>query len=729
MATQVGEAVIKLTFDGKDIKASLNKVEAQAEQSGKRAGSVFGDTLTVAAGNLIARGIEKLTTAIGNNLNKAISRVDILNNFPKVMSNLGVSAEESSEAINKMAEKLQGLPTNLDEGAAAVQRFTSRNNDVKKSTDMFLALNNALLAGGQTADIQATALEQLSQAYAKGKPDMMEWRSAMVAMPAQLNQVAKAMGFGENGAEALGEALRNGTVTMDDFMASISQLNVTGVEGFKNFEEQARDATGGIQTSIEVMNSRITQGIAEVINTIGSENIAKIAEGIGNVIKEVGKVLSEVIKFVIDNWNVISPILAVVGTIAGTILAINVALKAYHKIQTAVNAVTGAFSKILGGVSSGISKASTVFEKSPIGGAADKVGGIFQKLADIIKNAVKNIGEILKSLANAVVEPIKVLLKGIGEALAGFFTALADPMVLVGAVMFVAAAASIAAAIWMIGSAVGAIMPVLIDLLNNIIMPIAQFIADTVLNLIDALTNAIILLTQGAIIPLGEFLVNSFVNIIQGVANAITTLTQGAIIPLINTLSGAFTNVINAIANLLTGVLNAALQGIAEIVRAVGDGFIKMGQAIKTALEGVQGVLNAFADLIRSIAEAAVAIVALATNHSINYGYGYAHLFAEGGRVVGPGTSTSDSIPAMLSNGEYVIQASAAKAIGYNTLDELNKGPRDWTGDIVLGASDSFSSTSGGGKIINVYMNNKIDNRLDAQEIGRVMIESIRRAA
>ncbi|WZU00611.1 tape measure protein [Erysipelothrix sp. D19-032] len=47
------------------------------------------------------------------------------------------------------------------------------------STEMFLALNNAVLAGNAPMDMQRSALEQLSQAYAKGKPDMMEWRSAI----------------------------------------------------------------------------------------------------------------------------------------------------------------------------------------------------------------------------------------------------------------------------------------------------------------------------------------------------------------------------------------------------------------------------------------------------------------------------------------------------------------------------------------------------------------------
>ena len=46
--------------------------------------------------------------------------------------------------------------------------------------------------------------------------------------------------------------------------------------------------------------------------------------------------------------------------------------------------------------------------------------------------------------------------------------------------------------------------------------------------------------------------------------------------------------------------------------------------------------------------------------------------FMPGGNVTGPGTGTSDSIPAMLSNGEYVIKADSVKKYGIDTFDALN---------------------------------------------------------
>jgi TP901 family phage tail tape measure protein len=52
---------------------------------------------------------------------------------------------------------------------------------------------------------------------------------------------------------------------------------------------------------------------------------------------------------------------------------------------------------------------------------------------------------------------------------------------------------------------------------------------------------------------------------------------------------------------------------------------------------------------------------------------GYIKHYNPGGRVYGPGTGTSDSIPAMLSNGEYVINAKSVQAAGIPMLDSINK--------------------------------------------------------
>ena len=254
----------------------------------KKAGSTV---KSIIAGLGITKLISSAMSEIRNSIDGAVSRLDTLNNFPKVMSNLGIASEEADKSIKKMSDKLAGLPTTLDQGAAAVQRFTSANGDVEKSTDIFLALNNAILAGGASSEIQASALEQLSQAYAKGKPDMMEWRTAMTAMPAQLKQVAEAMGYVN--ADELGEALRSGAVSMDEFMDTVSRLNTEGLEGFQSFEEQARNSTGGIKTSITVAKTQIVKGVTDIIDALNKSFEDTRFGSLSGFIADVGKKAKE----------------------------------------------------------------------------------------------------------------------------------------------------------------------------------------------------------------------------------------------------------------------------------------------------------------------------------------------------------------------------------------------------------------------------------------------------
>ena len=68
---------------------------------------------------------------------------------------------------------------------------------------------------------------------------------------------------------------------------------------------------------------------------------------------------------------------------------------------------------------------------------------------------------------------------------------------------------------------------------------------------------------------------------------------------------------------------------------------------------------------------------------------------ASGGLVSGPGSSTSDSISAQLSNGEYVVRASAVSKYGvdfFNSLNQMQTAP--------AGMSSAISQQSGGNGMV-----------------------------
>lgn len=336
-----GSLTYNTELDTKGFQKGINEVTSKTKSAGL-------SIKNLVAGLGITQLIGKAFNIINSNIDGAIKRIDTLNNFPKVMSNLGIGAEESSEAIKQLNDNLLGLPTTLNEGAMAVQRFTSKNGNVKKSVELFTAVNNAILAGGASTEIQATAMEQLSQAYAKGKPDMMEWRTLMTAMPAQLKQVAQAMGMTT---EQLGAGLRGADkdiaylrdVTMDEFIDVVMALNKEGIEGFKSFEEQAKNSTGGIETSVKNMKTAVVRGVANIVQSIdeglknaGFGGISKIVTEIGKttekVLTAIGKSLQKIFPTIKKLYEWIIKNNKLLKTLAQIILGVVASMKAYNLI-------------------------------------------------------------------------------------------------------------------------------------------------------------------------------------------------------------------------------------------------------------------------------------------------------------------------------------------------------------------------------------------------------------
>lgn len=376
------------------------------------------DGFTIVKGvisNLISSGLQKFFSEVTGSMDDAIDRLDTMNNFPKVMENLGIGAKESEKAIKKLSDGLQGIPTTLNDGALAVQKFTSKNGDIEKSVEMFLAVNDAILAGGASTQIQSSALEQLSQAYSKGKMDMTEWRSIQTAMPAQLKQVATAMGLTT---DELGEMMRQGDNTaevMDQFIETIIKMDREGVNGFKSLKEQARNATGGIKTSMTNLKTAITRGVSSLIEQFDkalkskglggiSKIISDISTGVGNLFKEVGKWMPTIINVISTIFNVLDKlkpvIIAVVSAFISYKAAVTVASTAMSTFNTILNA--NPFTLVLGSVSALIGLL-TMFETEA------------QKSANKTKEISDSINEYKKEMEQLSDAREKYLSKNIAE--------------------------------------------------------------------------------------------------------------------------------------------------------------------------------------------------------------------------------------------------------------------------------------------------------------------------
>ena len=102
------------------------------------------------------------------------------------------------------------------------------------------------------------------------------------------------------------------------------------------------------------------------------------------------------------------------------------------------------------------------------------------------------------------------------------------------------------------------------------------------------------------------------------------------------------------------------------------------------------------------------------------YGLSVKKKMAVGGFVSGAGSGKSDSIPAMLSNGEYVINADSVKKYGVETFNAFNNKKYSMGGPVTRMpyASGGLASSANSLYNINVTLNG---SDLDANDVARAI--------
>lgn len=455
-----GNVIFRFTGDTSQLNNTINTLS-------KSVGSAF---------TKIGSTIAGVTAGVVAGLGQAVSRFDTLNNYPKILSNLGIGGEEAKESINELSEAIDGLPTTLDDAALGVQRLVAKNKDVKKSTKYFTALNDAIVAGGAPAQLQASAIEQLTQSYTKGKPDMMEWRTLMQAMSGQLDQVAQKMHMAST--DELYESLKNGEITMEDFMDTLVELDEEGLEGFQSFADQARNATDNIGTAITNVRNRVKKGFASMLESINeafkNTSIGSIATGINKVSKAMqtlldsfGKRLKENKQFTrmienlakgidritkavdkIDNKKMdkfvdialglgkLSPILIGVGKtlpkVTGKITSFSGKISKIFG-TTIPSVVGGAFSSAV--VLSAVIGSLGILEETTNGRLTEIINDIGQKLPGMLQNALNFVNtrlpsilqkgtQVFQNILNTLVQNSPMIFNIVSTALTQFTTTL-----------------------------------------------------------------------------------------------------------------------------------------------------------------------------------------------------------------------------------------------------------------------------------------------------------------
>ena len=438
----IGSASLKIvpTFDGltSKVNSALNGASGTASSAGQKLGqsTASGFSSGLAKSGAVVGAFSAITTsamsAISSSLSGAISRFDTLNNYPTVMQTLGYSASDAESSISKMSERLQGLPTSLDSMTSTVQGIVATTGDLEQATDAGLALNDMLLASGSSTQLTNAAMEQFRQILSKGKPDMQDWKSLTSAMPGQMNQLAQAMlGAGATASDlytALGGGGADATISTNELLDAMIRLDTEGGDGITSFAEQAKTATGGVETSMANLQNAVTRGLANTLSAVGKENIAgvftELKTAVDSAFTSINSVISSVMPTVQSAFSVIksnaSSLTAGIATFGGLTVAGNALSGMFGNLsREAQLTVTSGFSKMKSGAS-GLADSLALIKS--------QTGGVRQGLS-AIGSDFKTMGSGLKTVASGLlsaINPVALAVTGVTAVVSAMVASYVD---------------------------------------------------------------------------------------------------------------------------------------------------------------------------------------------------------------------------------------------------------------------------------------------------------------
>lgn len=396
-------------------QSTMSGTGAATDGATGKFGSMNTKIMDIAKGVGVFSLVDKGVNVLSNSVSGAVARFDTLNQYPKVMKQMGYSTEDTNKSVGILKKGVDGLPTSLQDLTKSAQSFAILQKSATGGAKTATALNDAFLASGASAADASRGVEQYSQMLSSGKVDLQSWKTLQETMPYALTEVAKSFGLtGKSAERDLYAKLQSGEITMDQLNDKFVELD-GGVNGFAN---TARTASGGIGTSFTNMKNAVINGLANTITAVdnGLKN-AGISKGIAGVFDEAKTTIIGAFKVINGVLAAaIPPIVAIFKTLAPVIKAVGPAFAIVFGAMAGGVGTINLFTKTLSGVKSGLDliadhkiissiiliTAGFIYAYQNFKPFRDIVNAVAKSLSDAIGPILKN-KDAMKTLGDSVV--------------------------------------------------------------------------------------------------------------------------------------------------------------------------------------------------------------------------------------------------------------------------------------------------------------------------------------
>lgn len=550
--TEVGSAYVSIYPDTSGFSDKL--VDGiNGNSTGKNIGSQLlqGATkgfspVTVAMGNILADVARGIGRVVGGSMSEGIARYDTIKNFPKLMQTFGYSAEDAASAVQQVQKHLRGLPGSTDEVLRLVQSISDSTGSLDLATKTGLAFNDMLTASGADAATASMATRMFDQMLGGAEFSGQRWYALVSKMPLQMGMVAESMLGAGATTEDLGQALSDGTVSVQDLAQAMTDLG-------PQFEEQAKAMSAGIGTAMTNVQHRVAEGIAYILDQFGQENISGAINGFSDGFNNALHVVGDAIGWVVD--------------------------------KVSETGIADSLSKIGQGIGDAVSNIDT-----------SAIQDIASAFIDLIDNGLKWVadnGEAVGTGLAAVATGIGLIV--LHDVAVGIVTGLAAALKVLFAVISTNP-------LFLLVTAIAAVVAGLVYFFTQtetgkaIVKQFSEFVAnaqETIVNAVNAAWTAA-----------GDFItnaVNTIKTTVTNVWNAISTTATTVWNAITTTISNAITNaqntvtnIINTIKNTVSSVFNSVKSTVQSVWNSIKTAITNPIDAAKTAVKNAIDKIKSF---------------------------------------------------------------------------------------------------------------------------------------
>lgn len=387
-----------------DTKGGADKLGNAVEDAGDKAERASNGGFTVLKGalaNLAGNVIQSAISGIQGLVGDALDSSDALKKFESTMSFAGYDDSQIQTARDAMKDYADKTVYDLNTISNTTAQLAA--NGIEDYTGLTQAAGNLNAVAGGNADTFQSVAMVLTQTAGAGKLTTENWNQLANAIPGASGKIQEALL--KNGAYTgnFRDAMEKGEITADEFNQAIMDL------GFTDAAQEAATSTDTFEGAMGNMEAAVTDGLMQIYDAIGSENVTNFISGISDAVSEIIPYIKDAIQWLKDNLPTIAPLLATIAAGLGALMVaqqIDAMVQAFQKWKTATEGLTVA-QRILNAVQ-----------------LSSPVGLIIAAVAALVAGIVVlwNTNEDFRNAVISIWEGIKETFSNVVEAIATFFT-------------------------------------------------------------------------------------------------------------------------------------------------------------------------------------------------------------------------------------------------------------------------------------------------------------------